>query len=415
MPETPSGTWIRNPETRRLVDALQQAGGQVRFVGGCVRDDLLGQPVGDIDLATTLLPEVVMAALEKAGIKVVATGLQHGTVTAVIDENSWEITTLRRDVATDGRHATVNFTEDWKADAARRDLTINAMSRDPDGALHDYFDGKGDLKAGRIRFVGDPWTRIREDYLRLLRLFRMHAYFGRVPLDKNILEACRDLAPGMAQLSGERVRTELFRLLAAPRPINAVRQMTESGVMAETLPGFEITLERFTKLVRIAGTSRSRSTRINDAARDPLLRFATLAISGETDADRAAERLRLANQEQKRLHAAVSLSAPAPDSLRATLYRHGREAVLDGILLAWAADGGSGNWRQLFQRAARLKTPTLPVSSRDAAGRGVAPGPEMGALLKEIEVWWLSGNCVAGRRVCLTRLDALVRDAAARD
>ena len=228
--------WMTAPDSRAVLEALQAEGAEVRFVGGCVRDALAGRPVKDIDLATADPPEKVISLLEQAGLKAVPTGIAHGTVTAVSDHHPYEVTTLRRDVETHGRHATVAFTDDWAADAARRDFTFNALSCRADGTLFDPYEGEADLRAGRVRFVGDARERIEEDYLRLLRFFRFHAHYGRGEPDRAGLAAAAALAPKLVRLSGERIRTEIFTLLKAPDPVPVLEVMARHRIFAAVLP-----------------------------------------------------------------------------------------------------------------------------------------------------------------------------------
>ncbi|MGE4220379.1 MAG: CCA tRNA nucleotidyltransferase, partial [Alphaproteobacteria bacterium] len=258
--------WMTEPATQRVMRALAEGGAGARFVGGCVRDALLGRPIRDIDIATDGSPERVTAILAAAGIKVVPTGFAHGTVTAVVDHRGFEITTLRVDVETFGRHARVAFTDDWVADAARRDFTFNAMSLETDGTLHDPFGGEADLRARRVRFVGAARQRIEEDVLRLLRYFRFHAHYGAPPPDAEALDACRAMAPRLPDLSAERVAAELMKLLAAPDPVPVLRLMRAEGVLARVLDEAR-DLARLARMVRI------------DAAADPLRRLAALLPS----------------------------------------------------------------------------------------------------------------------------------------
>ena len=381
--------FLSDPALCAVLDALPRA----RVVGGAVRDHLAGRPVADIDLATPDPPEAVIAALTAAGIKAVPTGLAHGTVTAVAGGRGFEITTLRVDVETDGRHAVVAFTDDWQADAARRDFTFNAMSMDRTGQVHDCFGGAADLKAGITRFVGDPAQRVAEDYLRVLRYFRFHARYGSHPPDPATRAALRDAVPHLAGLSAERVWHELRRILAVPDPRRALALMACLGVLAAVLPeGFD--LARLDRLVSVG------------APADPLLRLAAL-LDGDDGA--LADRLRLANTERERLRALRQGPVPAPtdddDALRRAL------AEADGALLVdrcWLADDGSPGWAGLRARLSGMPRPVFPLVGRDVVARGVAPGPAIGRLLAEVRSWWLEGGCVASRAACLDRLDTLL-------
>jgi poly(A) polymerase len=393
---------MTGPDVRAVIAALGAAGAEVRFVGGCVRDALAGRPVKDVDLATPDPPERTMALLRDAGLKAVPTGLAHGTVTAVAGGHGFEVTTLRVDVRTFGRHAEVAFTDDWRADAARRDFTFNAMSATPEGVLHDYFGGRRDLAEGRVRFVGEPATRIAEDYLRVLRYFRFVAHFARGAPDGAALAACAAAAGSLGRLSGERVRNELLKTLAAPDPLPALRLMAETGVLAAVLPeahGFE----RLAALVVI-----------DDG--DPVRRLAALIDGRDGD---MASRLRLSNAERDRLIAVATFDI-APDTtmpgLRRRLYRHGAEATLDATLLSWAArrvggapDALDDSYRALLSAERAWSRPTLPIKGRDAIAAGVERGPRVNALVHAIEDWWVEGDFTADRAACLAELTRRVR------
>lgn len=379
---------LEDPALRRLLAALPRA----RVVGGAVRDTVAGRAVADLDLATPDSPEAVMRALGAAGIRTIPTGIEHGTVTALAGGRPVEITTLRRDVATDGRHATVAFTEDWAADAARRDFTINAMSMEPDGTVHDYFGGREDLAAGRVRFVGDPARRLAEDHLRALRFFRFWARYGRELPDPATLAAISNAVPLLPRLSAERVWSELKRILSAADPTAAVSLMAETGVLGAVLPEAR-DIAALARLVR-AG-----------APPDPLLRLAALA-PGEPAP--LAERLRLSGAERSRLAAArgtVPDPAADDDALRRALADTPRAALIDRCWLA-EARGERGDWRALRARLAALPEPVFPLAGADVLARGVPPGPRVGALLGEVRQWWRDGGCVADRKACLARLDA---------
>ncbi len=392
------------PETVRILNALAAGGAEARFVGGCVRDAVLGRPVKDVDIATDAPPERVMALLRQAGIEVVPTGLDHGTVTALVNHRPYEITTLRRDVETDGRHARVVFTDDWEADAARRDLTINALSLSPDGTLHDPFGGCRDLLAGRVRFVGDPRRRIEEDVLRLLRWFRFYAHYGRPPPDAAALAACREMAPRLGTLSAERVRAELLRLLAAPDPAPVVRLMRDEGVLAQVLP--EATaIDRLDRMVRIENM-------IGAAEPDPVLRLAALVEVDAEGAQTLAARLRLSKTERDRITAMAAPPArfgpdTSPAELRRAAYRLGVATVRDLVLHGWASAGKNAEadrWRELFAAVEDWHPPRFPLSGRDAIALGVPRGPRIGRLLKAVEEWWIAGDFAADRDSCLARL-----------
>ncbi len=394
-----SQPWMIAPETLAVVAALKSEGGRVRFVGGCVRDAVLGRPVKDIDLATPDPPDAVMRKLEQAGIRVIPTGVEHGTVTAVIGAKHFEITTLRHDVEPLGRRARVAFTDDWTVDAERRDFTINALSADPDGTLHDPFHGLADLNAGRVRFVGDAGTRIREDVLRLLRFFRFQAYYGRGAPDPAGLAACRELAPLLANLSGERVAGEMFRLMLAPAPAEIVRLMLTEGVLAHLLPELK-DVRRLESLVAIEA---------RHAAPDALRRLAALLPPDAVGAEAAARRLRLSNAEAARLTAlaAPRLSvSPLLDepARRRALYRLGAAPFVDLALLDAARRGSEEGLAELLSEAALTPRPQLPIRGQDVLDLGIEPGPRVGELVQAIEAWWEEGDYRADREACLAEL-----------
>jgi poly(A) polymerase len=365
--------FLADPALGNVWDVLPEA----RVVGGAVRDALAARAVVDIDLATTRPPTDTMAALRQAGVKVVPTGLGHGTVTAVVDGRGFEITTLRRDVETDGRHAVVAFTEDWRLDASRRDFTINAMSMARDGTLFDYFEGSTDLQAGRVRFVGDPATRIAEDYLRILRFFRFYARYGRVPPDPATLAALRNGIPGLSRLSVERVWMELRRILAAPNPEEAVGLMARLGIWNAVLPEAQA-------VSRIAGLPA-----------DPVLRLAAM-LTGDPLA--LATRLKMSNDDRERLIRLLATPSPhgTDADLRRLLADHLPADLIDRTWLDGAAD--------TRRRLRRMARPVFPLEGRDVLSVGVPPGPLVGALLRDVRRWWLDGGCVADRAACMAEL-----------
>jgi poly(A) polymerase len=397
---TPAGC-IALPErmadapSRRMLAALQAAGIAARFVGGCVRDAVLGRMIGDIDLAVTAPPQTVVRALEAAGLKAIPTGISHGTVTAVADGHAFELTTLRRDVETDGRRAVVAFTDDWLEDAGRRDFTFNALYADPDGTLYDPFDGRADLAAGRVRFIGDPDRRIDEDRLRVLRFFRFHAWYGRPPLDGAGFAACRRNARALGTLSAERVAKELLRLLAAPSPVDAVEAMAEAGALDHWLPEYD-------------GTARLRALIRREPMPDGLRRLAAILPVG-ADAVVIGKRLKLSTQESLRLGVVLAREpvldlAGGPKAWRADLYRLGSRLYADRLLLAVDTPG---DWRAALALAQAWTRPELPVSGADVLELGLAPGPKVGALISAVEDWWVAGDFTADRAACLARLEEL--------
>ena len=375
--------WLTASATRAVTAALAAAGGAdcARFVGGCVRNALIGAPIDDIDIATTLTPDAVVAALKAAGLRSVPTGIEHGTVTAISERQPFEITTLRRDVSTDGRRATVAFTTDWAEDAARRDFRLNALYADADGVILDPTgQGFDDAMAGRIVFVGEPEGRIREDYLRILRFYRFHAWYGRGAPDAAAVAACAALAEGVERLSAERVSKELLKLLAAPDPRPAVRLMHEAGVLGRVVPEpTDLTL--FEAMAALSS--------------DPVLRLSALLPADPAKAAEAARRLRLSNAQRERLVEAVSGEATTGltgAQARAALYRDGRQAVEDRIMRAWAAGGDADLARELLAVAKDWTRPALPVGGRDLARLGLKPGPETGRVLKAFEEGWIADD-----------------------
>ena len=390
----PPQPWMDTPWLTAVFDALDA--GTVRFVGGCVRDSLLSRPVKDIDLATDLLPDAVMAAATAAGLKAVPTGIDHGTVTVVSDHHPVEVTTLRKDVETDGRRAVVAFTADWREDALRRDLTFNALSMDRDGTVHDYFGGLEDAGAGRVRFVGDADLRIREDALRILRFFRFFAHYGRGDPDRAGVDACRRHAGLLEILSAERIWQELSRLLQAEDPMASADLMEGCGVW-EALGIGPVDLEGLRHLTAAA-----------PADTDPLLRLAALAGPGRDAADLAA-RLRLSNAERDRLRRIQLLTArpPHPEAYGATLYRHGGDLCAAAARLALARGGAADDWNPFLAAACRWTRRTFPIQGRDLLAAGLPAGPGIGRLLEQVEDWWIDGGFEPDRAACLEKALAL--------
>jgi poly(A) polymerase len=394
--------WMVEPATTAVLGALSAGGAEARFVGGSVRDALLGAPIGDIDIATTAPPERVTELLEKRGIKVVPTGLAHGTVTAIagIPSRHFEITTLRRDVETYGRRARVAFDADWAADAARRDFTINAIFLAPDGTIDDPVGGLADLRARQIRFIGDPATRIAEDVLRLLRYYRFEARFGSGGGDPGARAACRAAAHLLPKLSAERVAQELVKLLETTDPIPALRMMQEDRVLDVILPE-ACRIDRLQQIIAIEPNP------------DPLRRLAALIEVDAAGADIVAERLRFANSWRDRLHGLAPpwLLDPRADraAQRQALYRLGVERYRDSALLI-AAEGGTTRERltELLTSAQEWTPPVFPLSGRDVTALGIPPGERVGKLLDTLHDWWVAGDFSADRNSCLIRLKEAV-------
>ena len=383
MVKLPPADWTRRSDLAGLVAAL--GSGQTRYVGGAVRDTLLGQDVSDVDIATPLLPADVMVRLDAAGIRNVPTGIEHGTVTAVLPGGPVEITTLRRDVSTDGRHATVAFATDWREDAARRDFTINALYADPaSGEVFDWFDGLADLERGCVRFIGDPAERIREDYLRILRYFRFKARFGSQVTDITSEQACTQLAATLKGLSRERIGMEMMKLLVLPDPAPTVVRMTELGVLGVILP--EAVPDGLEALVR--------AERGADIAPDALRRLASLLPPEPAIAEQVAARFRLSGAQRKRLATAAGRGNGDTDG-RALAYRFGRSGALDRLLLTEGDIEPLKNWQ----------IPVFPIKGGEIVERGIDAGPEIARILKTVENRWIDEGFPSRGRV-LALLDA---------
>ena len=405
-------TLLREPKLARLLSALAATGCETRIVGGAVRDALLGIAPQEVDLATPALPEVVMSAAARAGFKVAPIGLDHGTVTIVVDGEPFEVTTLREDVETYGRAAKVRFGGDFERDAMRRDFTVNALSLTPDGVLHDYAGGREDLAARRIRFIGDPATRIAEDYLRILRFFRFHASIGEGPLDKAGLHAAIMARQELAILSRERVGTELLKLLAARGAPATLRIMCETGILEALLGlGFPGRLER------LAAMKLAR-----EAPPDPVLRLGALAILVREDAERVRDSLRLSNAEHARLARMARLSeerhgleAPSTrQELLELIFYEGRRGAWDALALLQAESGAcaeDARWREAFDVVEASEAPVFPVKAADLMHRGIAPGRALGAALKRLQADWIRAGFPNEPR----KLAALIEKAARQD
>ena len=372
--------WRKRRGMTRVLNALGAEEGLTRYVGGAVRDDLLGLPVSDIDLATRIKPDEVMARLQKARIKAVPTGIDHGTITAVSDGRAVEITTLRRDVSTDGRRATIAFTDDWQEDAARRDFTINALSADPiSGELFDYFGGLADLEHRHIRFIGDPLQRIAEDHLRILRFFRFHARFDAGEPDPAALDACTARANDLMALSRERIADELLKLLGVANPAPTVGVMLQRNILKPVLP--EIQPERLSDLEALLAAEQEAGI-----APDPLRRLAALLPRDPALAEDIAARLRLSNKARKRL--ACAASSDPSSSPHALAYRQGRDCAVDRLLLAGrTADAAA---------VSRWEAPRLPIAGGYLIKRGLAQGPAVARTLRRIEDRWVDEGFPSG-------------------
>jgi poly(A) polymerase len=399
--------WLNDPALSKVLGILN-AGGTTRVAGGAVRNALLGVPVADVDLATTLAPEALMAKARDAGLGVHPTGLEHGTVTVVADGQPFEVTTLRIDVETFGRHARVHFTDNWEADARRRDFTMNALYCDADGKVHDPLGGYRDLERRIVRFVGKPQARIKEDYLRILRFFRFNAQYGRGTPHSDGLKHSVRLRRNLLKLSGERIRQELWKLLAAPRAVAMLRTMKKHGITRILLgtEGETRALQRMTEIDRWL-----------KLAPDPLLRLHLLT----GDAQGYRERLKLTNAEMARVRALSSAGEPSPSlrpaERRAVLYQLGRQAYKDSIRIAWAASRApikDTGWKKLllFEKDAAL--PQFPVSGADLIARGMKPGPAMGRTLRALEDWWIAAGFPEEKEQLLRQL-AIIGTAVSKD
>ncbi|HEY5829800.1 MAG TPA: CCA tRNA nucleotidyltransferase [Hyphomicrobiaceae bacterium] len=391
-----------------MFSALASRGFAARAVGGAVRNTLLGRPVGDIDLATAAPPEEVIAAAKAAGLAAVPTGIAHGTITVIAEHVPYEVTTLREDVETHGRHATVAFTADWAADARRRDFTINALYCAADGEVFDPLEGYADLAQRRVRFIGDARARIREDYLRILRFFRFTAEYGEGPPDTDGLGACVAEREGLAILSAERVRQELLRLLAARRGPELVATMQGYGLATYVLP----VAPRPHLLRRLADIEGALAL-----TPDAVLRLGALAVEIPEDADRLRDRLRLSNEEHAELVLAAmrppAIGPGAPESTaRACLYAESETAYRQLVLIAWARSGDAPDdplWRDRFTLPERWQPPRFPLSGADVMALGVPAGPRIGELLRALEAWWIAGDFAGDEAALRVRLGELAR------
>jgi tRNA nucleotidyltransferase/poly(A) polymerase len=379
--------WLSEPSLAALLEVLDRDGEEARVVGGAVRNALLGEPVNEWDIATTATPDVVTKRGLAAGWKVVPTGIDHGTVTVVVDKHPYEVTTLREDVETDGRRAVVRFGRDFRADAFRRDFTINALSVTRDGTVHDYAEGFADIAARRIRFIGDADRRIAEDYLRIFRLFRFQARYAEGPLDRESLTAAIRGRAGIEILSRERIHAELLKLLVARRGPDVVEEIEGAGFLALALGG----VGRLGSLHRMAAVEQSLGLEP-----EPIRRLAALCLYVREDAERLVERLRLSNAQARRLDllAREGEAAGKPLSghdLRVLLYWLKKPDTLDHILLCWSHSGDEG-WRASHAEAQAMPVPVLPFGGTDVTRLGVVEGPAVGHVLARAERRWIDAG-----------------------
>lgn len=386
-----NASWLHTSAIEKVFAALAKGGATTRVVGGAVRNTLIDHPVKEVDIATTALPEETTRLARAAGLGAYPTGIDHGTVTVVAEGHPYEVTTLRRDVETDGRHAVVAFTDDWKQDASRRDFTINALYCDPDGNIYDPVGGLEDLRKRRVRFIGDAKERIREDFLRILRFFRFSAQYGNGQIDSPGLAAAEELKDGLSLLSAERVHTEMLKLLAAPGAPEVLAVMYKAGILQLAIRTL-LEPDRFTRLAAIEAALGE--------APDPITRLAALAVIHPGDDAFLTAQLKLSNAEASRIRA-VFASEPGVDphtseaAGRAALYKLGPENFKRAVLLAWARSEASPNspiWRARALLPDRWKAPKMPVSGSDVIALGIAPGPAVGGILQAFEKWWVGNN-----------------------
>jgi len=392
--------WMVKPETQKVMQALLENGGDARFVGGCVRNALVNRKVLDIDIATPLLPEQVIDRLKHHKIAYAPVGLKHGTVTAIVEGHPFEITTLRRDVSTDGRHAEVAFTDDWKMDASRRDFTINAMFATVDGDVLDPFGGVEDLRQGVVRFVGEAPQRIHEDVLRILRFFRFYAHFGRGEPDTAALKACTEAAAGVAKLSADRVRREVLKLLESNNSPAAWRLMLNCGVVANFLPEAN-DVKTLESLVHLEAQYHRPPF--------PLRRLAALLKVTPVGLPQVAQKLNLSKEQAEQLalmmnpDMGVSMQM-GTNAVKKLVYRHGGDAAHTLLLLTAARTGETEKLKFLYHTAASFRPPKFPLRGDDVLKLGVKPGPEVGRILGEIEHWWIEQDFRPDRGACMEKL-----------
>ncbi len=421
--------WLRDAGWLRIADAIAAKVGEARIVGGAVRDALLGRTVGDIDLACTLPPDQVIAALQDAAITVKPTGIAHGTVTAIINHKGYEITSLRRDIETDGRHARVVFTDDWREDAARRDLTFNALYVNRDGRLYDYFDGQQDLAAGHVRFIGNAEARIREDVLRILRFFRFYAWLGHGTPDADAVAACHTLAHLLPTLSIERVAREMLKLLASPNPVAAWQSMLDHAILTELLPEAQPS-EPLQHLIDIEQTHHVNAS--------PLARL--LAVVGDDHAVQVGQHWKLSNKQVDYLMALVKIRhgfAMTEAAVKRAIYDEGAAVTQDALLLTvidrhYDTESSEGkaiqsgikqNWiasssqphrnddlliGSLLSLTQNWQRPVFPLSGQDILALGISAGPNVGAILKQVEAWWIDNDYKPARSECMTKAKAII-------
>lgn len=393
-----SPSWFQRPSLKILLEAFSERDGKIRFVGGCVRDSLLERPVEDIDLATCYRPEDVIRFLEQAHLKTLTIGFDHGTVGAVIQGDLYEITTLRRDVETFGRHATVSFTDDWRADASRRDFTINALFLSPDGELFDYFDGVGDLKVGRVRFIGRAEERIQEDYLRILRFFRFQGRYGQGKSDTEAMHAISKHISSLKTLSAERIREELLKIFSGPRLVSLVKIMAEAGCFRVLFEVEEVDEEALGRLIALEERFQIPPK--------PLLRLAVLFHKEENLSDILGKALKLSNRHRDYLRALEDLEEMP---LHENLYRRGTSLTLDRtVLKVGCGRQPEEELKSIKDAISQWHLPFFPLKGSDLIALGMKEGPALGHLLRQIEQYWIDEKFLPDDKQCLEKARTLL-------
>jgi poly(A) polymerase len=402
-----NSAWLTAGALPQVLAVLDHAGEEARVVSGAVRNAMFGQTPDEIDIATTAVPDTVIERARAAGFKAVPTGIDHGTVTVIVDGTPFEVTTLRADVETYGRKARVAFGRDWKTDAERRDFTINALSVDRAGEVFDYVGGLADIDARRVRFIGDPAKRIAEDFLRILRFFRFHATYGSGPPDPAGLKACIAAREGLGQLSRERIRMELLKLLRAAHATPTLAVMTETGLLEAVLGGVPL-LASFENTCKVEAAVGAEG--------DPVRRLAALGVSVVEDAERLWQRLRLTNSEHARLTSIAEgwqriSPAQGEGAWRELIYRIGPDRFVDRVLVAWSrspAGAADPEWTAFATLPARWTAPSFPLKSKDFTKRGVEKGPRLGATLAAAEEAWIAAGFPADKAALAAIADAAV-------
>ena len=415
--------WMVDLAVKKVLKALTAGGKEARFIGGCVRDELLNLPVTDVDIATPERPNKVLQLMKSANIDVFETGIKHGTVTAAVEGKTYQITSLRKDIKSDGRHAVVSFTDDWRKDALRRDFTINSLSATPEGIIYDYLDGLQDLSNHRIKFVGSAEKRIREDYLRILRYFRFMATTGFKNDDEAVHQTCLDNSHLLSNLSGERIRDELFKILVSENHNDTLGMMIRDGVTKQFLPE-----ARDSNLIRNLIKVERYVTQKEHLIVNPIRRLASLIYNDVVDISALAKRLRISNKQFKHLKALLLPKWRATwnisdNDLRVGLYKLSPDHVIDLSLLQWSKmlkDSPSlppkktDAWLTIINKANQWESSSLPVNGKDVLRLGIEEGPRVSGFLQQVEDWWIKGGCKANRAKCLDRLTQVIVEKVAR-